>query len=120
MSWTFPEVDPACGPGTYVFTALTLALSAPAGTPSVSFVLALYRNSGSEPTTNLVLGSGIANLVYGTVPAYYTVTLPSTFTIDASADTPGTTTYTIAWKPQSAVTWWVPPSNFDLGATFTM
>ena len=106
VSWKFPEVDPECGPGTYVLTALTLALSAPAAVP-VSLFLALYRNAGAadSPTTSISLTSGLVNAVNGTTPAYYTVPLPATFSIDTSADTVGVTTYTVIWKPQPAVTW---------------
>lgn len=88
ISFYLPEADPVCGPGTYRLQALTAALSA--SVASLPLTLLLYP---ADPATGAPLtSSSYLRSPYfpsagplSPAPAYVTVTLPASWTLDATA-----------------------------------
>lgn len=54
VSWFFPEVDPACGPGTYKLVSISLALSALSSvTATISVELYVFHPDDSTLGTQV-------------------------------------------------------------------
>lgn len=104
---TFPEADPACGPGAYRLTSLVLPLALPdGGEAPASFVAQLYAlGSSGAPTTPLrtaVLRAPSA-LLPAAAPAFYSLALPASFVVNAS--TPAQASVALSFYASAATLW---------------
>ena len=103
MYW--PEVDPRCGPGTYVLQTLKFPVTQAVYAIVTYFVVELYVTANTTDLGVFVQGSRIAN---ATLPAsgigpgvgpFASLSLPTTFV----ADTITSRFHLITWRPVSAV-----------------
>ena len=90
LSFSLPEADPVCGPGKYQVTALLLPLSLNGTLPSGQLPLTALLYA-ANPATGAPLTNGSYYRVYfaapgpvSSTPAYYTVSLPGSWSIDAT------------------------------------
>ena len=92
VSFYLPEADPGCGPGTYLLQTLSLPLSlidALPGAGTLPLTALLYP---ADPATGQPLtGGGYLKVLFAapgpvtSTPAYYAVSLPATWTLNAAA-----------------------------------
>lgn len=91
VAWALPETDPACGPGVYRLTRLTLGLglaAPPANGSSIALAIALYSAAPESGAPAALLASASVEVDFSeavTSPAYYSIPLPARFVANASA-----------------------------------
>jgi len=80
VSFTLPEIDVNCGPGTYVLLSVTLALALASGSGPMPMTLSLFT---AEPESGVPQSADSTFCTAFPVPSvsvsagYYTLTLPS-------------------------------------------
>ena len=101
VSFYLPEADPACGPGKYALADVSLGLSLVATQPTI-FSLSLHVADPVSWLPSTPLASVLASApAVGATPAYRTLPLPSTWTLDAVASR----SYVIVVSSDVAVGW---------------